>query len=81
MLKLLALMLLAQAQGSTSIGEANFKFRDPAGGVTPVTDKDLRPMKAPDCRSEAEIQLALEQLSHGERGDCFIRDISRFKRR
>lgn len=82
MLKLLALLLLAPAQAPTqSIGESNFKFRDPAGGVTPVTDKTLIPMKAPDCRNEAEIQLALEQLSHGERGHCFIRDIRRLSRR
>lgn len=80
MLKLLVFLLLAPTQGE-AMGDLNLKFRDRAFPPTPVTDKDMRPMKAPDCRTEAEIQATLEQLSHGERGDCFIRDISRFKRR
>lgn len=78
MLKLL--LLLALAPGAAQ-PEANFKLRDRAVGPTPVTDKDLRPVKAPDCRSEAEVQKALHQLSQGEAGDCFIRDRSAFSRR
>ena len=80
MLKLLVLLLLAPGQ-TQSIGEANYKFRDRAFSPTPVTDKDLRLMKAPDCKTEAEIQRTLVQLSHGEAGDCFIRDIKRLGRR
>jgi hypothetical protein len=71
---------LLQPHGS-SLPERNVILRDRAVAPTPVTDKDLRPVKAPDCRNEAEIQRALEQLSHGEAGDCFIRDIKRLSRR
>ena len=79
MLKLLILMaMMAPGQSQP---DSNVKFRDRAFSPTPVTDKDLRPVKAPDCRTEAEIQKTLEQLSHGEPGDCFIRNRSRFSRR
>jgi hypothetical protein len=78
MLKLLVLLLLAPG---ASLPDTNVKLRDRLEGPTPVTDKDLRPVKAPDCKTEAEIQKTLEQLSYGERGDCFIRDASRFTRR
>ena len=68
---LLALLLLAPP---TSQPESASKLRDRAqGGPMPVTDKDLRPTKAPDCRNEAEVQKALQQLSEGGAGDCFIR--------
>lgn len=79
MLKLLVLLLLLPAGASQP--EANLKIRERVQDPTPVTDKDLRPMKAPDCRTEAEIQRTLDQLSHGEPGDCFIRDIQRLSRR
>jgi len=78
MIKLLVFLLLAPA---TAQPDANIRLRDRAQHPTPVTDKDLRPMKAPDCKSEAEIQRTLEQLSYGEAGDCFIRDIRRLSRR
>jgi predicted nucleic acid-binding protein len=77
MLQFLPLLVAVQ------IGTApdfNIKLRERILGPTPVTDKDLRPQKAPDCRNEAEIQRALEQLSHGEPGECFIRDIKRLSR-
>ena len=75
MLKLIILM--AMMAPGTSQPESNVKLRDRLEGPTPVTDKDLRPVKAPDCKTEAEIQKTLEQLSYGEPGDCFIRDKSR----
>ena len=75
MLKLI--ILLAMMAPGTSLPESNVKLRDRLEGPTPVTDKDLRPVKAPDCKTEAEIQKTLEQLSYGEPGDCFIRDKSR----
>jgi hypothetical protein len=82
MLQLLLLMLVVQPSPSPGAGlpEQSILLRDRAQGPTPVTDKDLRPIKAPDCRTEAEIQKTLEQLSYGEPGDCFIRDIRRFDR-
>ena len=80
MLQLLMLLFVATAQpGGGSQPETNLRLRETAS-PTPVTDKDLRPQKAPDCETEAEIQRTLEQLSHGEPGECFIRDISRLNR-
>ena len=80
MLQLLILLLL-QPHGS-SLPERNFQLRDRAQTApTPVTDKDLRPMKAPDCKTEADVQRTLEQISHGEAGDCFIRDRRAFSKR
>jgi len=78
MMKLLLVLLLLAPP--PSITESNSKLRDRAQGPTPVTDKDLRPIKPPDCRNQAEVQRTLEQLSHGEAGDCFIRDKTAFRR-
>lgn len=79
MLQLLMLLLAAAQPVGGSLPEQNLKLRE-IPSPTPVTDKDLRPVKAPDCKSEAEIQRTLEQLSHGEPGECFIRDIRRLSR-
>ena len=57
MLKLI--ILLAMMAPGGSLPEANVKLRDRLEGPTPVTDKDLRPVKAPDCKTEAEIQKNL----------------------
>ena len=81
MLKVLLVLLVMQSNSPIGSPNADVKFRERILGPTPVTDKDLRPVKAPDCRNEAEIQQALEQLSYGEPGDCFIRDIRRLDRR
>ena len=79
MMHLLVFLLLAPGGGS--IGDNRIDLRDRLQGPTPVTDKDLRPAKAPDCRDEAEVQRTLDQLSRGELGDCFIRDRRAFIRR
>lgn len=76
----LLLLLYVQAAGA-SLPDQNVRFRDRVLDPTPVTDKDLRPARAPDCRNEAEVQKALEQISYGETGDCFIRDKTAFNRR
>ena len=76
----LLLLLYVQAAGA-SLPDQNVRFRDRVLDPTPVTDKDLRPARAPDCRNEAEVQKALEQISYGEPGDCFIRDKTAFNRR
>ena len=78
MLHILAFLLIAP---SASLPENSIKLRDRPSHPTAVTDKDLRPVRAPDCKTEAEIQKTLEQLSYGEPGDCFIRDIRRLSRR
>lgn len=63
-----------------SLPEANIRLRDRAMSPTPVTDKDLRPGKLPDCRNDSEVQITLQQIRNGEQELCFIRDMSAFKR-
>ena len=73
-MKVLLMLLLVQVSQSGIM----LKLPDRAQGPTPVTDKDLRPMRAPDCKSEAETQRAVEQVRNGEAGDCWVRDIREF---
>ena len=75
-MKLLLLALLLQSTSQPSI---TIKVLDRASGPTPVTDKDLRPGRPPDCRSAAETQRAVEQVRRGDPGDCWVKDISAFK--
>ncbi len=79
MLQILMLILAAGPLPGGTIGEMNLKLRE-VPSVTPVTDKDLRPQKAPDCRTEAETQRAVIQVRNGEPGECFVRDLSAFRR-
>ena len=73
MFHLLIAMLLVQPN-SGSIGENRLLLYDRAQGPTPVTDKDLRPTRLPDCRTAAEVQVTLQQIRNGEPELCFIRD-------
>lgn len=73
------LILLALAPNGGAIGENNAILRERAMSPTPVTDKDLRPVKLPDCRSDAEIQITLKQIRNGEPELCFIRDRQAFR--
>ena len=77
MLHLLVAMLLAP--GSMSHPENNVIFREQRE-VTPVTDKDLRPTRPPECRTEADVQLAVQQVHQGQAGDCWVRDATAFNR-
>jgi len=81
LMHLLTALLLVQGPGGGSIGENRFILRDPVQGPMQVTDKDLRPMKAPDCRTEEETQRAVAQVKNGEPGECFVRDLRAFKSR
>jgi hypothetical protein len=75
------LMALMLAPGGGSIGDNRVILRDPLRGPTPVTDKDLRPSRAPYCRTEVDVQRAVEQVRNGEPGDCFVKDAAAFNRR
>lgn len=79
MIHLLAALLLAGS--GQSIGDNRGILRDPLRGPTAVTDKDLRPGRPPDCRTEAEVQRAVQQVRNGEPGDCFVKDPTAFNRR
>ncbi len=75
------LMAMMIAPGSGAIGDNRGILRDPVRGPTPVTDKDLHPSRPPDCRTDADVQRAVEQVRNGEMGECWVRDISAFNRR
>ena len=79
MIHLLAALLLTGS--GQSIGDNRGVLRDPLRGPTPVADKDLRPARPPDCRTEADVQRAVEQVRNGEPGDCWVRDATAFNRR
>jgi hypothetical protein len=74
-MKVLLMLLLLQVGTQPDL---NIKLRDRAQGPTPVTDKDLRPGRAPDCRTEADTMRAVEQVKSGLPGDCWVRDIRAF---
>ncbi len=80
MMNLLIALLLAPVPGG-SISDNSLILRDRLEGPTPVTDKDLRPVKLPDCRTDTEVQVALEQIRKGEPEACFIRDRTAFRDR
>ena len=77
MLKLLMIMAF---QAGTSLPDARVLLPDRAVGPTPVTDKMLRPVRPPNCQNEAEVQKAVAQVRDGQQGDCFVRDLSAFRR-
>jgi hypothetical protein len=77
MLHLLAAMLLAP--GSVAHPEVNVPLRE-TRVVGPVTDKDIHPGRPPECRNEAEVQVAVQQVHRGETGDCWVRDATAFSR-
>ena len=81
MMHLLIALLLAPMPSTGSIGDNRSLLFDRAQAPTPVTDKDLRPRKLPDCRSDAEVQITLDQIRHGEAELCFIRDKRAFSSR
>ena len=73
------LMLIALAPGGP-LPESKLQVQDPRGAVA-VTDKYMLPSTPPDCKNDAEVQKAVEQVRNGERGDCWVRDVTAFNRR
>ncbi len=78
MIPVIVALMLAPTGGS--IGENRGILRDPQQGPTPITDKDLRPSRPPNCRNEAEVRRAVEQVRNGELGDCWVKDARAFNR-
>jgi hypothetical protein len=74
------LMALLLAPPPSSLPDRAVITREQASPA-PVTDKDLRPAKLPDCRSNAAVQRQLDAMKQGEIGECFIRDITALNRR
>ena len=78
MVTLLALMLAGAPVGS-SIPERSVMLRE-VKPLTQVSDKDLRPVRPADCKTEADVQRAVQQVRSGQQGDCWVRDASAFNR-
>ncbi len=78
MIHLLAALMLAP--GEVSLPTIKMHVQDPSG-ATAVTDKDLRPVRPPDCKTEAETRHAVKQVRSGQQGDCWVRDVTAFNRR
>ena len=78
MVTLLALML-AGAPTPGSLPERRVILRE-VKPLTQVSDKDLRPTRPADCKTEADIRRAVEQVRSGQQGDCWVRDATAFNR-
>ena len=81
MVQLFALMLLLAQNAEVGPGAGTRLIHDRARAPTPVTDKFLIPTRPPNCRTAEEEQIALEQIRHGELGQCMVRDESEARRR
>ena len=78
MVTLLALMLAGVPPGS-SLPERSLLLRE-VKPLTQVSDKDLRPVRPADCKTEADVQRAVQQVRSGQQGDCWVRDATAFNR-
>jgi hypothetical protein len=78
MVTLLAMMLAGAPIGS-SLPERSLLLRE-VKPLTQVSDKDLRPVRPADCKTEAEVRHAVEQVRSGQAGDCWVRDATAFNR-
>lgn len=75
------LVAMMMAPSMSSLPEQQAMMHDRVRGTTPVTDKDLRHVKPPDCKTDDEAQKAIAQVRNGEAGDCFVRDPKAFSHR
>ena len=74
-------LLMAMMLSPTEVGlTQRFLVRD-QGTAAPVTDKDLRPGRPPDCKTDEETARAVAQVKAGEAGECFVKDARAFNRR
>jgi hypothetical protein len=78
MVSLLALLLAGLPPGS--LPEQRLSIRE-VRPLSVVTDKDMRPTRPPECKTDAEVQHAVWQVRNGQAGDCWVRDATAFNRR
>ena len=78
MIHLLVALMLAPAQNN--LGTIRMHVQDASSQATAVIDKDMRPVRPPDCRTDAEVQHAVWQVRNGQQGDCWVRDVTAFNR-
>ena len=79
MLQFLMLLAMAGPSAGGSLPEMNLHVRE-MPSPTPVTDKDLRAQRPPDCKTDEETRRAVQQVRNGEAGECFVRDMAAFSR-
>ena len=77
---MMALLMLLALAPVHDIPEGKLQVQDPRS-ATAVTDKFLLPSRPPDCKTDLEVQKAVEQVRNGESGECWVRNVSAFNRR
>ncbi len=78
MIHLLMAMMLTPVENGIP---QRFMLPRDQGTQTSISDKDLRPGRPPDCKTDAETLRAVEQVRHGEAGECWVKDAAAFNRR
>ena len=68
----LTIVMLVAAQGGpvTNPNSERFQSRDRAIGTVAAQNMFILPPKIPDCRSQAEVDLALQAKQNGEFEQC-----------
>jgi hypothetical protein len=75
----LLVLLLAGAPPGASTPDRMMLLRE-VKPLSVVTDKDLRPVRPPDCKNDVEVQRAVQQVREGRPGECWVRDVTAFNR-
>jgi hypothetical protein len=75
----LLVLLLAGVPQLNSLPDQRLMIRE-VRPLSVVTDKDLRPVRPPECKTDAEVVHAVEQVRNGMQGDCWVRDATAFNR-
>lgn len=75
----LLVLLVAGVPQMNSIPDQRLTIRD-LKPLSVVTDKDLRPVRPPECKTDAEVIRAVAQVRNGQQGDCWVRDAAAFNR-
>lgn len=73
------LMLLLAPADMVNVPAMRLMTQDPHSAVA-VENKYMLPTRPPDCRTDEEVQRAVEQVRSGERGECWVRDVRAFNR-
>ncbi len=77
MIHLLMAMMLTPVENGIP---QRFMLPKDQGTTSTITDKDLRPGRPPDCKTDAETMRADAQVRNGEQGECWVKDARAFSR-
>ncbi|HWJ58876.1 MAG TPA: hypothetical protein VNR68_04445 [Sphingomicrobium sp.] len=67
---LTVVMMVAAQGGPMNPNSERFQSRDRAIGVTAAQNTFILPPKIPDCRTQAEVDLAIQAKENGEYERC-----------